>query len=129
MSDSIVYVDTSEIRPGALGDLKVASKELVDFVDSNEPQLIAYGMYLNDDGSGMTVIQIHPDSASLEYHMEVAGPLFRNFVELIRLMSIRIYGTPSERLLKQLHEKARLLGGAIVEVHPLHAGFTRFGAS
>ena len=55
-------------------------------------------------------MHVHPDSASLEYHMEVAGPVFRQFVELVTLSSIHLYGEPSEKLLKQLHEKSRLLG-------------------
>jgi hypothetical protein len=42
--------------------------------------------------------------------MEVAGPLFRRFVELVTLSSIHIYGEPSEKALQQAHDKARLLG-------------------
>jgi hypothetical protein len=128
MSNAIVYVDTAEIREGALEGLKPAIKELVDFVDANEPRLIAYNVYLSDDGTRMTVVHVHPDSASLEYHMEVAGPVFRQFAEFVTLSSIRLYGEPSEKLLKQLHEKARLLGrgAALMEVEALHAGFSRF---
>jgi quinol monooxygenase YgiN len=128
MSDAIVYVDTADVREGALEGLKPAIKELVDFVDANEPRLVAYNVYLSDDGTRMTVVHVHPDSASLEYHMEVAGPVFRQFAELVTLSSIRLYGEPSEKLLKQLHEKARLLGrGAVlVEVEALYAGFVRF---
>lgn len=125
MSDAIVYVDTSDVRVGALEELKAAVKELVDFVDANEPRLIAYNVYLSDDGTRMTVVHVHPDSASLEYHMEVAGPVFRQFVDLVTLSSIHIYGEPSEKLLKQLDEKARLLGRGAVVVHAFHAGFTR----
>jgi hypothetical protein len=96
-----------------------------DFIEAKEPQLIAYNVYFSGDGTRMTVVNVHPDSASLEYHMEVAGPLFRRFVELVTLSSIQIYGEPSELALKQAHEKARLLGGGAVEVEALHAGFTR----
>ena len=128
MSNAIVYVDTADVREGALEGLKPAIKELVDFVDANEPRLVAYNVYLSDDGTRMTVVHVHPDSASLEYHMEVAGSVFRQFAEFVTLSSIRLYGEPSEKLLKQLHEKARLLGrGAVlVEVEALHAGFIRF---
>ena len=73
-------------------------------------------------------MNVHPDAASLEYHLEVAGPLFRRFVELVTLSSIHIYGEPSEKALELAHEKARLLGGAAVEVEALHAGFTRLTA-
>lgn len=129
MSEAIVYMDKSEVRQGALGDLKTAIRELVDFVDANEPQLIAYNVYLSDDGTHVTVMHMHPDSASLEYHMEVAGPAFRKFVDLVTLLSIDIYGKPSEKVLRQLHEKARLLGRGDVVVHGLHAGFSRFRAA
>jgi hypothetical protein len=36
MSDGIVYVDTSEVREGALVKLKAAIEELVELVDANE---------------------------------------------------------------------------------------------
>jgi quinol monooxygenase YgiN len=121
----ILYVDTSDVRDGALEELKNAIEGLVEFVESNEPQLIAYNIYFSDDGTRMTVVSVHPDSASLEYHMEVAGPLFRQFVELVALASIHIYGDPSEKVLQQSHEKARLLGRGTVVVESLHAGFTR----
>jgi quinol monooxygenase YgiN len=127
MSDPIVYVDTSDVREGALEALKDAIKELVDFVEANEPRLIAYNVYLSDDGTSMTVVHVHPDSASLEYHMEVVGPVLRRFVHLVTLTSIHIYGEPTEKLLKQSHEKVRLLGRGTVVVDALHAGFTRFG--
>jgi quinol monooxygenase YgiN len=127
MSDAIVYVDTSDVREGALDQLKAGMKELVDFVEANEPRLIAYNVYFSDDGTRMTVVNVHPDSASLEFHLEVAGPVFRRFVDLVTLSSIQIYGEPSEKVLKQAHEKARLLGRGDVTVDALHAGFTRSG--
>jgi quinol monooxygenase YgiN len=129
MSDLILYVDTSEVREGALEALKPAIRELVDFVEANEPRLIAYNVYLSDDGTTMTVVNVHPDSASLEYHLTVAGPLFPRFSELVTLSSIHIYGEPGERVLRQSHEKAQLLGRGAVVVEPLFAGFTRFVAS
>ncbi len=131
MSRPLVYVDTSEVRDGALEELRGAIDELVEFVEANEPQLIAYSVYLSDDGRQMTVVHVHTDSASLEYHMEVAGPAFRRFADadLITLSSIRVYGEPSEKAVSQLYEKARLLGCSDVTVHALHAGFGRFGAA
>jgi quinol monooxygenase YgiN len=129
MSDLIVYVDAAEVREGALEELRPAIAELVAFVEANEPRLIAYNVYLSDDGTNMTVVSVHPDSASLEYHMTVAGPLFRRFVELVTLSSIHIYGAPSDDALRQSFEKARLLGRGAVVVESLFAGFTRFVSS
>jgi quinol monooxygenase YgiN len=127
MSQPLVYIDTSEVREGALDDLKGAIEELVAFIDANEPQILAYSVYLSDDGSRMTVVHIHADSASLDYHMDVAGPAFRRFADLLTLSSIRVYGAPSDKALAQLHEKARLLGCEDVAVQSPYAGITRFG--
>ena len=66
------------------------------------------------------------DSASLDYHMDVAGHRFGRFADLVTLSSIHIYGEPSEKLLKQSREKARLLGRGDVVADALHAGFSRF---
>ena len=71
-----LYVDTSDVREGALEELKAGMKELTDFVEANEPRIIAYNVYFNDEGTRMTVVHAHVDSASFEHRMEVAGPLF-----------------------------------------------------
>jgi hypothetical protein len=128
MSQPLIYIDTSDVREGALEELKGAVTELAEFVDANEPQLVAYSVYFNDDDTQMTVLHVHVDSASLEYHMEVAGPIFRKLADLVSLTSIRIYGEPTQKALEQLHDKARLLGPGRVIVHRPHAGFSRFGA-
>jgi quinol monooxygenase YgiN len=126
MSEPILYIDRSEIREGKLEELKTAVKELVEFVDANEPRVLAYDAYLSEGGTQLTVVHIHPDSASLEFHMEVAGPAFPKFTEFIKLSMIEIYGEPSDNLLKRLRQKAQMLGNGTVVVHELHAGFARF---
>jgi len=128
MSQPLVYVDTSDVREGALEELKGALQELAEFIEANEPQLLAYNVYISDDGSRMTVMHVHADSASLDYHMDVAGPRFGRFADLVTLSSIHIYGEPSEKARRQLHDKARLLGTGDVIVQALHAGFSRFAA-
>jgi hypothetical protein len=125
MSQPLVYVDTSEVRAGKLGQLKAAMKELADFIEENEPQLVSYSVYFTEDGSRMKVVHVHADAASLDYHMETAGPLFGEFADLVTLSSIHIYGEPSETALGQLQDKLRLLGAGDVIVHPPHTGFLR----
>ena len=123
----LVYVDTSEVREGALGQLREAIGALAGFVEENEPQLISYSVYFSEDGRRMTVVHVHADSASLDHHMKVAGPRFAAFADLVRLSSIHIYGEPSEKALGQLRDKVRLLGSGDVIVHHRQAGFARFG--
>jgi hypothetical protein len=125
VSGPIVYIDSSEILEGKLDEVKSAIDELVDFVDANEPQLISYDFFLNQDGTLATVVAIHPDSASMELHMVVGGPRFRKFTGLIRLLTIDVFGEISQSALERLHQKARMLGSGTVTVHKLYAGFTR----
>lgn len=128
VSPPLVYVDTSEVREGALEELKGAIEELAAFIEANHPRILAYNVYFSDDGSEMSVVHVHADSASLDHHMEIGGPVFKKFADLLTLRSIRVYGEPSERVIRQLHEKARNLGCADVSVHIPQAGFARFAA-
>lgn len=58
-ADLIVYIDRSDIRRGRFGDLKDGIRRLVEFIESREPQLIAYSFHL--------------DSASLEQKAKMLG--------------------------------------------------------
>jgi hypothetical protein len=101
---------------------------LAAFVESNEPRPISYNVYLNEDRTRMTVVQVHPDSASMEFHMNVAGPAFAKFEQLIKLSTMDVFGEPSDHLLEQIQQKVRMLGDAMVSVHNFRAGFDRFGS-
>lgn len=125
MSQPIVYIDTSDIRQGKFEALKEAMRDLAIFVDTNVPQLISYGFFLSEDQRHMTVAAVHPDSASIEHHMDVCGPEFRKFADLIDLSRIEVYGDVSDTVRERLHQKAQMLGSGVVTVHSLHAGFAR----
>jgi quinol monooxygenase YgiN len=128
MAEPIVFVDSSEIREGKLDELRRAVAELAEFVQANETEAISYQVFFSDGGRVMTVVQVHPDSASMERHMEIAGPVFAQFADLVVLRTIDIYGSPSEKVVEQLRRKAALLGMATVAVHDRQAGFARFGS-
>ena len=125
-NNAIVYFDASEIVEGKKDELKRAINELVHFINVNESKIYAYHIYLDEKDSRMTVFQIHPDSASFEFHMEVAGKEFAKLKDLIKLSTIDIYGKASDKLINQLNQKALMLGGKSVVAHNLQAGFTRF---
>jgi len=125
MSQPIVYVDTSEVRAGRLTELKAAMDDLTQFVEASEPRLLAYNVYFSDDGGRMTVLHINPDSAALEFHMNVAGPKFPPISEFINMLTIDVYGRPDDALVDRLRRKAEMLGSGSVRVHDLHTGFAR----
>jgi hypothetical protein len=129
MAGPIVYIDRSDVTPGALMDLQAAVSDLVAFVEAREPRLIAYGFYIDDVDGTMTVVAVHPDSESLEFHLSIGGPEFRKVGAFITLRAIEVFGEPSDEALDQIHEKARMLGDATVVVRSADAGFARTPAA
>lgn len=125
MAGPLVYIDRSEIRPGAADEVRRLVSELVAFVDAREPQLVVYGFYVDDEAGTMTVVAVHPDATSLERHLEIGGPEFQRVGAFITLKTIEVFGDPGELALGRLREKARALGGASVIVRSPDAGFAR----
>ncbi|MFF5495812.1 hypothetical protein [Streptomyces aquilus] len=125
-TEPLYYIDRSDIREGRLAEVRTGMRDLADFVEAREPQLIAYRFYIDESGATMTTIAVHPDPASLELHMELGGPKFRAFRDLIRMNAIDVYGRPSPAAAEQLRRKAEMLGGGTVTFHALQAGFSRF---
>jgi hypothetical protein len=124
-SEPIVYIDHSRIREDSIEELKAGVQRLVEFIDAREPQLIAYGFYIDEDAARMTVVAVHPDSASLERHMDIGNEEFRKLAHLVTLTAIECYGRPSDKAVEQLKQKAAALGdgGAVVSIERF-AGFT-----
>lgn len=120
----IVYIDHSDIHEGRLEDLKEGIRRLVDFIETHEPQLTAYGFHLDEDAARMTVVAVHPDTASLELHLGIGNEEFRKLGEMITLRQIRVFGPVSDRAREMLEQKAEMLGGS-VSVSERFAGFTR----
>jgi hypothetical protein len=73
----------------------------------------------------MTVTAVHPDSASLELHLEVGRELFRELGPMITLRQIEVYGSISGKAREMLTQKAAMLGDADVTVVERFAGFAR----
>jgi quinol monooxygenase YgiN len=125
MSEPIIFVDTFNIRAGKLEDFKQATKEIVELVQSNEPQLLLYGVHLNNDGTQMTGVQMHTDSASIEKHFMVAGPHFGKVMECLEGGGkMEVFGSPSDNVRQQMEQMASSMGVAVT-FSDLFAGFAR----
>lgn len=127
MAGPLVIIDMSDVREGRLGELRTAFRRLASFVEEREPRAVGYHVSFSPDGAHVTVLQMHPDSESAEYHMEIAAAQFRGFAELLTLRTIDVYGVPSQGLVDRLRAKARMLGDAVLAVHKPNVGFMRLG--
>ena len=124
-SGLIVYIDRSDVSEDRKQDLKAGIRRLVDVIQSREPQLISYAFHLDEEAAVMTVVAVHPDSASLELHLEIGRTEFRKLADMITLRQIEVYGSVSDKARAMLQEKATMLGGSDVTVHERFAGFDR----
>lgn len=123
--EPIIVIDRWRIRQGKLDTLKDAARGFVDFVAENEPQLIAYNVYVDEESSQATVVQIHPDSESIESHLEIAGPQFSQFMELFEPGgTIEVHGRPADPVLERMRQMAQQFG-VTVAVKQRDAGFAR----
>ena len=126
MSEPIIYIDRSRVRPGHQSALRAAITDLARFIESAEPQLLAYGIHLDEAGQRMSVTAVHPDTNSAETHLTVGGEAFRKLAEHLELESIEVYGEATARMRELLQQKADALGhDCSVLVTPRYAGFAR----
>jgi hypothetical protein len=131
MSEPLIYISTWSIKEGRLEDFKHFVREMVEIYRTNEPQLIAFNVFLNEEETEMTSIQVHPDADSMDFHMQVLeralGEEMSDWVgraDFIEPKHIEIYGTPSAGLLEA--DQPLVESGLSHTVKPLHiAGFTR----
>ncbi|MFN2524739.1 MAG: putative quinol monooxygenase [Actinomycetota bacterium] len=97
MSGPFIYVGTFTIKPGKLEEARKHLAELIDFVETNEPRMIAFHAFLDGEGSKLVIVQVHPDSASMEFHLQINAKHFATaFDYLETFVSDQYYGAISD---------------------------------
>ena len=77
--------------------------ELVDFVETNEPRMIAFHQFLDEEGSILTTVHVHPDSASMEFHLQVAAKHFATAFDFLEsTVGEQYFGAMSDGLAAEL---------------------------
>ena len=125
MAEPFVFIGTHRIREGKLDEFRKEFAELVEVVEANEPRLIAFNGYFNEDETEMSIVQVHPDADSMLLHMRVAHEhITRGSEELLDTKDIQIYGTPNDTVIGMIKELSQ--SGVPLIVKPNHlGGFTR----
>ena len=84
-----------------------------------------FEVFIDDNASEMTVVQVHPDEDSLRDHHRLAGEKIVQAYEFLESTTgIDIYGTPSPSLVDTLTQMGMGMG-APVRFHSAETGFTR----
>lgn len=128
MSEPFIFIGTHTIREGKFEDFKKACGELLEVVEANEPRLIAFNLYANQDETEVGIVQVHPDADSMLFHMQVAREhITQATEELLDSRGFQIYGTPNDAVLGMIRELSQ--SGVPLSVKPTHlGGFTRSSA-
>jgi hypothetical protein len=107
MSQPLIYISTWKVKDGRLDDYKQFAKQLTEIIEAKEPQLIAFNVFLNEEGTEMTSIQVHPNADSMDFHMQIVsqalGEEMNDWVgraDFIEPKHIEIFGMPSTKLLE-----------------------------
>ena len=99
---------------------------LVEFVEHNEPQLIAFNEYVDDNGTEVTVVQVHPDGASMQKHLAIIGERAAQAYDetLDATLAIQIFGPVDPQMLNTM--RAQTGEGVSLTIATEHlGGFTR----
>jgi quinol monooxygenase YgiN len=131
VSPPFVFVGTHRLKEGKLDAFKRECAALAELAEANEPRLIAFNFYANEDGTEVSVVQVHPDADSMATHMQVVREHITGAFEeegaLGETLGIQIYGTPTDAVLGMIQHLSQ--EGVTVSVMPDGlAGFTRSAA-
>jgi hypothetical protein len=122
MSEPLIVLLKYSIKPGKEEEARKRIAEHVDFVETNVPRMIAFHMYLNEDGNQLSILQVHPDSASMEFHMKLNAKHFATAYDwLDTSLDQQFFGPISDSLAGEIAK----WGEAFTHVPVHEAGFTR----
>ena len=122
MAGPFIFIATNKLKTGKLEAERGRVPGLVDFIQANEPRLVAFNEYANDEGTEVSVVQVHPDADSFEFHMGVVRERASRAYEetLDATTGIQVFGTPTETIFEMLRQAAGT--GVQYTVKPHHLG-------
>ena len=129
MAEPFIFIATNSLKEGKLDAERERVSGLVEFIEKNEPRLIAFNEYVSEAGDEVTVVQVHPDAASMEAHMEIVREraLEAYAQTLDATVRIQVFGRPTDVILETLRQQAG--SGVEITVNGEHlGGFTRSAA-
>ena len=123
MPQLLYFVGTYAIPANRLEEFKQANIAMGDFVRANEPRILSWRTYLNDEGSEATTIMVFPDSAGLEAHLQVAASRVEEGTQMVHTKEVNLYGEPSEQVMTALQQISAASGAWPITVKPHFYGF------
>jgi hypothetical protein len=108
MPGPFIFIATNRLKEGKPEREKQRAPDLIDFIHANEPRLIAFNEYANEEGTEVAVVQVHPDADSMVFHMNlIAERAASAYAETIdATTNIQVFGIPGDTVAGMLQRQA-----------------------
>ena len=129
MPAPFIFIATNRLKAGRLDLERARVPGLVEFIEANEPRLIAFNEYVNEAEDEVTVVQVHPDAESMEAHLEIVSERAQEAYArtLDATVRIQVFGRSTQAILDPLRQQAS--SGVEISINGEHlGGFIRSAA-
>jgi quinol monooxygenase YgiN len=128
MSQPFIFIGTHRLKKGKQDAFRQSCEELVDLVEASEPRLIAFNLYIDESGSEVSVVQVHPDAESMLFHMKLAREHIEQSADAFETTTaVQVFGPANDAVLEMIKELS--VSGVPISVKPEGlGGFTRSAA-
>jgi hypothetical protein len=106
MAPPFIFVTTHTINAGLLDEYEAQHGPFIDFVRENEPRLIDFQAFMDEDRTEVTFLFVFPDAEAADAHMQVAREKIGQGLEVTRTARLETYGTPGPVLGQVLRANA-----------------------
>jgi hypothetical protein len=121
MTTPFVFVTTHSINDGKLSEYLAQHEAFTELVREQEPHLLHFGAFMNQDRTEVTFLFVFADAESAETHLKIAHDKIAQGLEITRTARLEVFGQPGPMLQQVLRAngsagvpvsiKAQFLGG------------------
>jgi quinol monooxygenase YgiN len=103
-SEPLIFLNTTAIKDGQLDAWVAYFEAFAEHIEANEPRLLHFAMYVNEDGTEETIVQVHPDADSMQHHLQVLAEhehAAADYLDFTRSWT-HVYGAPPPELVTSI---------------------------
>ena len=100
MSTEFIYTGTYQVRDGRFEDARKKLSEHAEFIEANEPRLVAFHVFTDEAAGTVSIVQVHRDPESMEFHMKLVAEHIKSALNdyLGEPVSTHVYGGAGAQL-------------------------------
>jgi len=128
MDGPFIYVGTNTIKAGKVDECRKMLNEIAQLVEAHEPRVIAFNFFVDEENLTAVCVQVHPDAASMDTHMQVISEHLKTAYDVLEeTVAEQLYGPGGERMVDEFRQWAP--NATFTVIPHREAGFTRSAAT